>query len=113
MGSAGSVESYLSEHWAKDAVLGDIESLNVNGLRAASGRLRLEGSGGPVDLRLVAIRTASDTVDRFVFASPASISQDLAASFKRTIFSYRRLSDREARDAKPFQLRRLKSAARW
>ena len=42
---------------------------------------------------------------RRVFASPASISQDLAASFKRTIFSYRRLSDWEARDAKPFQLR--------
>ncbi len=106
LGSASSIASYLSGTWAKDADLAAVESLNVNGLRAATGTLRLEQNGAPTDLRLVAIRTASNMVDRFVFAAPASLSDSLADRFEQTIFSYRHLSEREARDVKPFQLQR-------
>lgn len=109
--SSRSVESYLSGVWAKDNELAEVESLNINGLKAATGTLRSDESGGALDLRLVAIRAAPGTVDRFLFASPAPISEDLAQGFKQTIYSYRSLSAREAREVQPFELRLQKVRA--
>ena len=104
IGSAGSPEDYLTRVWAKDTDLTALERFEVNGLRAATGTLRLEQNGNPIDLRLVVIETAVNTIDRFQFAAPAAGREALVDRYLQTVSSYRHLNDREVSDARPFEL---------
>lgn len=100
-----SVDDYLRQVWAKDIGLSAAERLNVNGLRAASGRVGLQQGSQVVELRFVAIRTSSTAVDRFVFAAPASGGARYDEPFKQTIFSYRRLGSDEAGRERPSRIK--------
>jgi predicted Zn-dependent protease len=96
--------TYLVQGWAKGRQLNDIERIDMDGLEAATGALRLQGSSGPIDVHLVAIRWDPQTVYRFMIVSPAQFSQALDLPMRRMLGTFRRLSPAEAAALKPLRL---------
>jgi predicted Zn-dependent protease len=100
----GRMVSYLADVWAPTARLADVEAINVNGMDAVTGTRRLARQSGTVDLRLVAIRFGPQQIYRFLFATPPAMTQQLSLPLRRTTFSFRRLSEREKADLKPWRV---------
>jgi len=100
----GRMTSYLTGAWAPAAKLSGVEAINVNGMDAATGTTRLAQQGGSADLRLVAIRFGPKQIYRFMFATPPATTQQLSVPFRRTTFSFRRLSEREKADLRPWRV---------
>ena len=100
----GRMTSYLTEVWAPSAKLAGVQAINVNGMDGATGSTRLTQQGKSVDLQLVAIRFSATQVYRFMFASPPAQTEKLNVPFRRTTFSFRRLTDREKADLRPWRV---------
>jgi predicted Zn-dependent protease len=107
----GSALRYLSEVWAAELTLLDIESIEVNGLDAATGWNRVDTDGGPRDLRLVAIRFDADTVYRFTFLTEPEVTQRLAGVLRRVTYSFRPLRPEERTGHRPMRLVVVRAAA--
>ncbi|MFO1155010.1 MAG: M48 family metalloprotease [Rhodospirillales bacterium] len=98
------MSSYLTRIWAPRARLTNVQTLTIDGLDAATAVTRASTEGGQVDVRLVAIR-APDRIYRFLFLSAPALTAQLAAPFKDTVTSLRRLSDAEAAAIRPLRVR--------
>lgn len=91
-----SMLSYIQNVWAPQAQLSDLEKLRIDGADAATAFTRGNGQGGQVDIRPVAIRGDGESVFRFLFVNPAGTSSQFSEGFRRTTYSFRRLSPSEA-----------------
>ena len=100
----GRMTSYLTESWAPAAKLTGVQPLNVNGMDGATGSIRLTQQGKSVDLQLVAIRFSATQIYRFLFASSPAQTAQLNVPYRRTTFSFRRLTDREKADLRPWRV---------
>lgn len=98
-----SAADYIQRGWATDARLSGLERITVDGLDAGAAATRGNGPNGPVDVQLVAIRDA-DKAHRFVFASPQNRTAALAEDYRRTTYSFRKLTAKEAAAIKPFRI---------
>jgi predicted Zn-dependent protease len=96
---------FLVGVWAKGVRLQGVEKIQVNGLAAATGAARANGQKGPVDLRLVAIKHPDGAFYRMMFATPAAAGGKFNEAYRRTTYSFRALSDAEARGAEPLRIR--------
>jgi predicted Zn-dependent protease len=101
----GSLVGYLRRVWAREVALQEVEPLTVNGMGAATGRVRLNTRRGPIDARLLAIRYDADKVYRFVFITPVNLTRKLSLGLRRTTYSFRRLGVGEARRLRPWRVR--------
>ena len=99
----GPLTGYIVRGWAKRR-LNDVERLTVNGLPAATGWLVLDLKKGRMVARLLAIRSARNEVFRFLFIAPPTVTKRLAVPFRRTTYSFRRLSKSEAGQISPRRL---------
>ncbi|HEX7006462.1 MAG TPA: M48 family metalloprotease [Alphaproteobacteria bacterium] len=97
--------SYLQRVWAPRADLGGFERITVNGLDGAIGTVRVQTTGGPHDVRLVALRGGPGTFYRLMFVTPAAETARLAPALRRTTYSFTRLTPAEAAAARPYRLR--------
>ncbi len=97
--------AYLHQAWARGVRLQGIEQININGLAAATGVTRLSGNSGTRDVRLVAIRFDAKTIYRFMFMTQPGETASLNEPFRRTTYSFRKLSDAEAANATPLRIR--------
>jgi predicted Zn-dependent protease len=97
--------TYLQSAWARGARLQGVEQITINGLEAATAATRLSGNSGTRDVRLVAIRFDPKTIYRFMFVTQPSETASLNEPFRRTTYSFRKLSDSEAANAKPLHIR--------
>jgi predicted Zn-dependent protease len=100
-----SMETYLTREWAANLRFSDVESITINGMEAATGSGTISGDQGQRDVRLVAIRFAADQVFRFLFITPPDQTARFSEDFRRTTFSFSRLSDAEADALKPRRVR--------
>ncbi len=96
---------FLVGVWGRGVRVQNVQRIDVNGLPAATGSVRVSGKSGPADLQLVAIRHTDGTYYRLLFASPANASAKFTEGFRRSTYSFRALSDAEARAAEPLRLR--------
>jgi predicted Zn-dependent protease len=94
-----------------EAAFADIETIKVGGFDAATGAMRGTTKDGPMDIRLVAIRTDPRTMYRFLFVSPTARTNELTAAFRRTTYSFRQLTAQEAAAARPPHIRTVTVAA--
>lgn len=108
---AGPMRDYLTRVWAKGATLGNVETIRVNGLEAATGTARGSTNAGPRDIRLVAIRVDAQTIYRFLFVTPPGATAALSEPFRRTTHSFRMLSEAEAAQLRPLRLRVVRVGA--
>jgi predicted Zn-dependent protease len=96
--------AYLTQTWAKGRDLNDLEVIDMDGMEAATGWLRVQGSSGPIDVRLVALRWDAETVYRFMIVAPAQYSEALNLPMRRMLGSFRKLSKAEAAALQPLRL---------
>jgi len=97
--------TYLQRVWAPKAGLQTVERINVNGIDGATGAVRLQTSQGPLDVRLVALRSGGGTFYRLLFLSRAADTARLSEGLRRTTYSFMRLSAAEAAAARPYRIR--------
>jgi len=103
--SGQSMKSYLTREWAPGLRFSGAENITINGMAAATGSATISGKDGRRDVRLVAIRFAPDQVYRFLFLTPPDQTAGFNEAFRRTTFSFRRLSDSEAASLQPRRVR--------
>jgi len=101
----GAMTEYLTQVWAEGVQLEDLESITVNGLAAATGRVRGRTQAGPVELRLVAFRHSDDAIYRLLFVAPAAQAARYSVPFRHTTYSFRVLDPAEAAALRPLRLR--------
>ena len=77
--------AYLKNVWGKNLNLQDPELLDINGMRAATGRARVFISGQSRELRLVVIQEESDRIYRLIFMAAPSDMQNLTGQFISTL----------------------------
>jgi predicted Zn-dependent protease len=92
---------YIRDVWAKNQELRGLSRFDVNGMPAAGAVATVKTRAGERDLRLVAIRYDSDRIYRFMFLTPPALTRALDADFRRTIYSFRKLSQAAAQALKP------------
>ncbi|WP_020590726.1 M48 family metalloprotease [Kiloniella laminariae] len=102
---SGSLKNYMTAVWAKNISLDGVENITINGMEAATGQARVQGKNGPRDIRLVAIRFEADKVYRLTFITDPEQTAALSEDFRRTTYSFNRLSKAEAAKLKPYRLR--------
>lgn len=90
--AGSSMTSYLTNVWAQKTSLNDVQRINVNGMEGATGTAAIRNRSGTFNAQLVAIRHSADKVYRFVFLAPSSKASALSESFRRTTFSFRKLT---------------------
>ena len=95
---------YLRRVWGARVEIKDAAAITINGLSAATGRARVEGRQGLVDLRPVVI-AHDDRFFRFLFVSSPDMTNRLADDFSRAANSFHVLSARELAALRPLKLR--------
>lgn len=105
-GAGSDPSAYLTGVWAKGAPLQNVERITINGMQAATAALpRFRGQGGTADLRLIAIRHPDGTIYRMVLAAPTQVAGKYTEAFRRATYSFRALTEAEARSAEPMRIR--------
>lgn len=99
------IRSYLTNVWGRGLSLGNVESIEINGMPAATGRTRIRTKSGARDVRMIAIRFAPDTIYRMLFLIPPEASDTLRPGMRAATYSFRRLSESEAARTRPMRLR--------
>ena len=99
-----SLPAYLVRDWGSRFSLRAVERITINAMEAATARARLQTQAGPRDVRLLVIRERPDRIYRFLFISPPSLTARLINEYKRTTYSFRRLSPEEASSIEPLRL---------
>ncbi|MBL8670968.1 MAG: peptidase, partial [Alphaproteobacteria bacterium] len=84
--------------------------MNVNGLPAATGLAQGQVGNTAADIRVVAIADG-DKMYRFQFAVPRGGMSQMDAAFKRSAYSFRRISASEAQGFQPQRLRTIVARA--
>lgn len=101
---SGDLRGYIRDVWAKNQELKGLSRFDVNGMAAAGAVTQVNTRAGARDLRLVAIRYDKDRIYRFMFVTPPALTKSLDADFRRTVYSFRKLSQAAAQALKPKRL---------
>ncbi len=102
---SGSLKSYLTNVWAKKISLKDVEKITINGMEAATGSTQINTRNGKRDFRLIAIRYAGNKVYRFTFITDPGQTNRFSEDFRRTTYSFKKLSNAEAAKLKPYRIK--------
>ena len=95
---------YLSEIWANKYNLRDLQPLEINRLEAATGTTRIKNKKGQIrDVRFLSIADGDD-IFRFQFITPTNLTKQMELPFRHATYSFRRLSYREAKAVRGFQI---------
>ena len=83
-----SMETYLTQVWAPDLRLSQVQRININSFVAATGTTRISTRNGPRDLRLIAIDGGAQLY-RFQFLTPVDRTRALSEPLRRITYSLR------------------------
>jgi predicted Zn-dependent protease len=96
---------YIRSVWAAEAAVGELQSMELGGLPAATAVTRAQLDQGPALARLVAIRRDEQSVYRFLFLTGLDADGRHDPDFRQTLASFRRLSPQEAAQYRPYRIR--------
>lgn len=99
-----SMSDYLTGVWAKNARLGNLEQLRINGMDAATATTAIRNRNGTFVAQLVAIRHSGDRVYRFLFLSPNNPGAALRGEFRDTMESFRKLTRADRNRYQPWRI---------
>ncbi len=102
---AGSLRQYLEAHWGRNINPQGVESLEINGMAAVTGAGQLKASAGTRDVRLLVMEGDKDKIFQLAFITPPQSTEKLSTEFRRTTYSFRRLSLSEAAAVRPLKIR--------
>ena len=99
---------HLTQIWAPDLSLQNLERIDVNGQSGATGAARVSGRidkyRGPVDVRFVVVQFPRNHLMRFLFLTPVSKTPLLRKHFERVTFSLKRFSQAGSQEVKPYRI---------
>ncbi len=101
----GGISKYLHAINFKGGKFQNIENLDINGMPAVTGSVSLSLSGQRRDIRLLVIKEDKDKIFRLWFETKPENTEKNALDFRRTTYSFSRLSAEEARAIKPLRIR--------
>ncbi|MBM09364.1 MAG: peptidase M48 [Magnetovibrio sp.] len=104
-GKVRNLLNYIKDDWAKNLKIKDAEFININGMQAATAQARAYISGKPREMRLVAIQEDQNRIYRLTFMASTIDMDRLSKKFRRSTYSFRRLTKTEADSIKPLRLR--------
>jgi predicted Zn-dependent protease len=104
-------EDYISEIWLKGQGRGQIETMNVNGLNAATTSVEATINNQVVDVRLIAIPWGQEDFIRMQILIPRGVSEVAINDLKRMTYSFRRLSERDRNVIRPYRIELVKAGA--
>lgn len=87
--------AFLTNVWMGGEVKGQVEPISINGMNAATTAFPGTVGGTPVSIRLIAIEWAPGNFARFQMAIPQGASAAQVDAFKRTTYSFKRLTPAE------------------
>lgn len=96
---------YIAQTWLKEQPAADMESIEINGRRAATASFAGTVSGQPMTIRLVAVAWGPDRFFRFQMAYPRGADAGMVEDLKRATYSLRPMTAAEKRDIQPWKLR--------
>lgn len=100
-----SLSRYVGQIWAGSTQVGGLERLTINGIEAATGLARGRNkAGADLDMRALAIRGDGDRIFRFLFVSPVTATSSLSEGYRRTTYSFKRLTQSQASKVKGMRL---------
>lgn len=102
---------YMRDGWMKDNEVRNIESITINGMRAAAGSIEGRINGQAMNIQLVAIQWSPQDFMRFQIAIPTNVSGGMLDELKKTTYSFRRLSASEKQSLKPYKLELVRAGA--
>ncbi len=101
----GSLKNYIVNTWAEKADIKNVEKITVNGMEAVTGSISINGRNGQRDFRLIAIRFNGNKVYRFTFITNPNQTNSLSEDFRRTTYSFKKLSNSETVKLKPYRIK--------
>ncbi|MDA0306263.1 MAG: M48 family metalloprotease [Proteobacteria bacterium] len=96
---------YLATVWGSNLSLRGVERISVNGMQGATGAARGNTKSGPRDVRLVAIRDEQGRIYRFAFITPSDLTERLSTEFRRTTYSFQRITEAAGAAIRPLKVR--------
>jgi predicted Zn-dependent protease len=97
----GGISKYLSNINIKGFRFKNIEGLDVNGMNAVTGTAKV----GNIDVRLLVISKSRDQIFQLLFRTDPKRTAEMAVAFRRTTYSFRRLSEDEIAAIHPLRIR--------
>ncbi|RMF09618.1 MAG: hypothetical protein D6763_07520 [Alphaproteobacteria bacterium] len=90
---------------AGDRPLGQVETLTINGMEAATGAARARTQGGEVVARIVTIRYSPTRAYHFLLVTPVDLVERLSEGLRRMTYSFDRIHEDEVDRIKPLRIR--------
>ncbi|CAA7619262.1 putative Zn-dependent protease [Candidatus Terasakiella magnetica] len=100
----GDMTNYLQTQWAKGVRLANIESIDVNGLSAATGTAQINTNKGAMNGRMLAIKDGK-AVYRLLFLTPPQVTANHIEGQRRATYSFHRLDDAEKAKIRPLRIK--------
>jgi len=101
----GGITSYIKAINFKGGKFGNVENLNINGMAGVTGVVRLSIAGRQRDVRLLVIKKKKDQIFRLWFETDPKDTEPMALGFRRTTFSFKRLTQDEITAIEPLRMR--------
>lgn len=99
-----SMEDYLRGLLAKENQMPKIESIDINGMPAATLTTPVNLNNKEYDFRLIAVRLSSNEVVRMSILIPKGLGGEGVDALKRLTYSFRKMDAYEKANIKPYQL---------
>jgi predicted Zn-dependent protease len=101
----GGMTNYIRAINFKGRKFQNVKKLDINGMAGVTGTVRLSIARRQHDIRLVVIKKKKDQIFRLWFETDTNKTKSMALGFRRTTFSFKRLSQVEIAAIKPLRIR--------
>jgi len=97
-GAEGDMPTQVQTIWrsltqGQGGAMQNIQRITINAMPAATGNARITSGGTQLDFRIVAIDFGNGAAYSFLFVSPANATAQLNDAFRRTTYSFEKLTD--------------------
>lgn len=103
--------TYLTNVWMQKEPLVNVESIEINGLPAATASFQGTVNNKAATIRVMAVKWDSDTFFRFQIAIPNGVKTAQIDNLKRITYSLRRLNEMEKRQIQPYRIKIVRAGA--
>jgi predicted Zn-dependent protease len=101
----GGTTNYIKAINFKGGKFQNVKNLNINGMTGVTGIVRLSLAGRQRDVRLLVIKKKKNQIFHLWFETDTKDTKSMALSFRRIIFSFKRLSQDEIAAIRPLRIR--------
>lgn len=103
-GDAHRAEDYVSGVWLKGQGTGQVDSIQIGGMNAATTSVNVNIDNQPAEIRLIAIEWSASEFVRMQILIPRGASNAAVDDLKRISYSFRKMNGAERSSIRPYQI---------